>query len=61
MRVVPTNARRELYGIQVILGDGYVDYMWQERVRQSVAPIPSKAWPFRRAENVIQIANRKKR
>jgi hypothetical protein len=64
MNGIPTDARRELYGIQVIcagLNLSYQDVIWSRRY--SDAPKASKAWPFRRAvesdsTNVMPITKR---
>ncbi len=68
MRMIPDEARIELGNAQFILGDGYTDWVWQERVKNSVSPFSesapsSKAWPYKSAkdaENVVQMPKRKR-
>ncbi len=61
MRIIPTCAREELGAAQFVLGEFYADWVWKERARMSIAPpSSSKAWPFRKADNVVAINSRKK-
>lgn len=66
MRIIPNEARLELYGLQVLCASApdidYVDHIWSQRYTD--APKSKGAWPYRSvrdtpASNVTPI--RKKR
>lgn len=60
--IIPNDARRELYGLQVICAGmdlSYIELIWSKRY--SDLPKSAGSWPFLRAEhqdNVTQIRKR---
>ena len=61
MKHIPVEAREELGAAQFILKADYTDWIWQQRDRLSIPPpASSKAWPFRRNAEIINLASRKK-
>lgn len=65
MKIIPTDARQELGAAQFILGDGYTNWVWTERLKASgLVPKASIGWPISRASdldsNVTQIKRKAK-
>lgn len=55
--------RDELIAAQFMLGpDEYVNHIWRERMKaNTTVEHASLNWPFKRADNVVQISSKRKK